>query len=153
MLAAEVDDFDRIPNDVVLADRLEPKRLHAQRPLADLTVPEKEAGRERLAFDLGPPGRVDQEAEHVLLTGVQASAASRCLLGRLEIDGELLQECDQIGVKQARIARAVQRPQTVTLREELDRLVAARQRLDKDPLCSLRREPIDGLLADPREPS
>ena len=66
-LRRELDHLDGIPDDVVLADRLEPEGLDAERAPADLGVPDEEAGGEGLAVDLGPAGGVDEEAEHVLL--------------------------------------------------------------------------------------
>ena len=71
VLAGELDHLGRVPDDVVLADRLEPEGRDADRALADLAVPDEEAGGERLAVDLGPAGRVDEEAEHVLLAGIE----------------------------------------------------------------------------------
>jgi hypothetical protein len=62
VLSRELDDFDRIPDDVIATDRLEPKSLNAERSASDFGVPNEKAGRERLAVDLGPASRIDQSS-------------------------------------------------------------------------------------------
>jgi len=52
VLAAELGDVARIPDDVIAADLLEPERLNADRAAADLAVPDEEARCEGLAVDL-----------------------------------------------------------------------------------------------------
>ena len=90
VLAGEVHHFDGIPDDVVLAHGLEPERLDADGAAADLAVPHEESRGEGLAADVRPAGRVDEEAEHVLLPSVQPGCAVEAFLRRLEIYGELL---------------------------------------------------------------
>ena len=75
VLAGELDDLGRVPDDVVLAHRLEPEGRDADGALPDLAVPDEEARGERLAVDLGPAGRVDEEAEEVLLPAVEPRPA------------------------------------------------------------------------------
>ena len=72
VLAGEFDDFGCIPDDVVLADGLKPKRLDADRTLADFRIPDKEAGREGLAFNLCPAVRINQKAEQILLSSIES---------------------------------------------------------------------------------
>lgn len=45
VLPAELDDFDRIPNDVILAYLLKSERLHAERTPPDFAVPNEKARR------------------------------------------------------------------------------------------------------------
>jgi hypothetical protein len=74
---------------VVLAHGLKPKRLNADGPLADLAVPDEESWGELLPADLRPAQRVDEKAEHVLLTAVESRRAVESLLRRLEVRCEL----------------------------------------------------------------
>ena len=104
VLAGELDDLNRVPDDVVLADCLKPEGLDAERAFADFAVPDEEAGREDLALDLGLAGRVNEEDQHVLLAGVEPGAAGFVLaaegspLGRLEVGGELRKHGENVGV-------------------------------------------------------
>ena len=114
MLAAELHDFDRIPDDVVLADGLEPERLDAQRSPPDFRVPEEEARGERFAADLCPSGRIDEEGEHVLLSAVQSRSSVEALLRGLESVGRLQHDVQQFGIMQPRIAGPVDGAGVVT---------------------------------------
>ena len=71
-LRAELGHFGRIPDDVILAHLLKPERLTTERAFADLAVPDKEAGSERLAVDLRPTLRVDQKREQILLAAIES---------------------------------------------------------------------------------
>ena len=75
VLAAEVHDLDRVPDDVVLTHGLEPERLHTDGAFADFRVPHEETRCERFAVDFSPAGRVDEEAAHVLLAAIQTRSA------------------------------------------------------------------------------
>ena len=129
VLAGELDDLGRVPDDVVLADRLEPEGLDAEAPAADLRVPDEEAGRKRLAFDLGPAGRVDQEGEQVLFAAVEPRRPAAPFLGRLEVGGELRDDTQQVGVPEPGVAHPVQRPDGLARGEQLDRFAGGRERL------------------------
>ena len=110
VLAAELDHLDGIPDDVVLAQTAWNQNVSMPtRAAADLRVPEEEPGGERLAADLGPAGRVDEEAEHVLLPAVQAGRPVEALGRGLEVVGELLDHGQQVGVVQPRVAGRVDR--------------------------------------------
>src|SRR5262249_9792322 len=142
-----LDDFDSIPDDVVLADLLEPERLDAERPFADLTVPDEETGGEGLPADLGPAIGVDEKAEQVRLPGIQPSAAVHTLGWRLKVAGGLANHVQQVRVKQTRVAHAVNGPDDLILCEHLERLVALGQGLVKDAQGRLPRQAVHGVLA------
>ena len=80
---------------------------------ADFRVPQEEPRGERLAVDLSPAGRIDEEAEHVLLSAVQAGRPVEALGRRLEIGGDLLDHVQQVGVVQPRVAGRVDRAEVV----------------------------------------
>ena len=108
MLAGEIDDFHRIPHDVILTNSLEPECLHTDGAATDFRVPKKESWRECLAFDLGPAGRVDEENEHVLLTAVQAARPIHPRLRRLKVRRKLFHDRQQIQVMEPGVARSVE---------------------------------------------
>ena len=122
-------------------------------PPADLRIPEEEPGGERLAADVRPAGRVDEEAEHVLLPAVEARAAVEALRRRLEAIGTVEHDVQQFGVVQPSVAGAVDRPGLVADGEDLQGLVAPRQRLGEHAGGRVRREPVDGLLGDAGQPA
>jgi len=169
VLATELDDLGRVPDDVILADRLKPECLRADRPLADLRVPDEETRSEGLALDLGPSGRVDQEAEHVLLAAIQTRrrrglgirnerdvvvgdlrlvSADVGRLWRHEVRRELANHREQVGVVQPGVARPVNRPHGLTCGEGLQRLRALGQRLTEHTADRVRRELVERVLAD-----
>ena len=129
-------------------DRLEPEGRDADRALADLGVPDEEAGGERLAVDLGPAGGVDEEAEQVLLPAVEPARPRRpaASLRRLEVGRELAEHRHEVRVVEPRVVRAVDRADEVVLGEELERLVARGEGLLEHAAGRLRREPVHGLL-------
>ena len=51
VFSLQVEDFDRIPNNMVLTNLLKPKRLDADRSASDFRVPDEETRREALAFE------------------------------------------------------------------------------------------------------
>src|SRR5262249_17075445 len=129
VLASELDDLNRVPDDVVGTDGLEPKDLDADRPLADLAVPEGEARGKRLAADLGPPGGVDEEAEHVLLPAVEPGASAGSLLRRLEVRGEFAKHGYEVGVVEPGVAHPVDGAYEPVLGEKLEGFRALGKRL------------------------
>ena len=136
---------------MVLANRLKPERLDADRAAADLRVPDEEPRSEGLAADVGPAGRVDEEAEHVLLPAVQAGRPVEALGRGLKFDGELLHHGQQVGVVEPRVAGGVDRAELLALGEQLQGLVAPRQGFAEDPCRRIGRKPIDGLLGHARQ--
>ena len=56
VLAAELYDLDRVPNDVILADGLKPEHLDAKRAAPDLRVPDRNPRGKSLTGDLRPAG-------------------------------------------------------------------------------------------------
>ena len=88
MLPRIVDDFNGIPDDVILAHCLEPECLNADRSAADFAIPEKESWSEGFAVDLRPSGRVNEKAEQILLSAIEPSRAVHALLRRLKVDRE-----------------------------------------------------------------
>jgi hypothetical protein len=66
VIVLHLNHFDGIPNDVVLADMLEPKSLDADTASSNFGVPHKEAGGKTLAADFHPSVRVDAEIATVL---------------------------------------------------------------------------------------
>ena len=132
VLAGELDDFHRVPHDVVLANRLIPKRLDAQRTAADFGIPDKESRRKRLAVDLGPARGVDEETEHVLFSTVQAGPAVEALWRRLKIRGEFLHHGQHIAVIQSGVAGRMDRAELLALGQQLQRLLASRQGFRED---------------------
>src|SRR5262245_39455143 len=107
MLARKLDDLDRVPHKVVLANCLEPKSLDAERAASHFRIPDEHARRKGLAFDLRPAERVDQEAEHVLLATIQPGLAAYSGLRRLEVGGKVEKHGEQLVVPQPRVADAV----------------------------------------------
>src|SRR5258707_100509 len=82
------------------ADSLEPEGSTADAAAPDLAVPEEHSWRERFAFDLAPAGGVDEEHEHVLLSAVQARAATGRRLGRGEVSREFANHVQDVDVPQ-----------------------------------------------------
>ena len=143
----KLDDLGRVPHDVVRTDRLEPEGLDADAAAADLRIPDEHAGGEGLAADLGPAGRVDEEAEHVLLPAVQAGRPVEAFRRGLEADGEFLDHGQQVGVEKPRVAGGVDRAELAALGEQLQglRVPAAGSRRTRGTAVS-GREAIDGVL-------
>ena len=116
VLAAEVHDLDRVPDDMILTHGLEPKRLYADGAFADFRVPHKETRCKRLAVDLCPPGRIDEEAEHVMLPAIQAGSAFGVATGiagclrPYEVRGEHADHREQVRVVQPGVARPTVSP-------------------------------------------
>src|SRR5262249_33490664 len=132
VLPCELDDLGRVPDDVVLAHGLKPEGRDADRALPHLRVPDEEPGGEGLATDLAPAGRVHEEAEHVLLAGVEPCPAVYANRRRLEIDRELLEHRDHLGVVEPGVARAVEASKPPLFGEELNWLCGSRNRLAKN---------------------
>ena len=153
MLPGELHDFGCIPHDMVRTNLLKPKCGNAHRPATDLGVPQVEPWGKRLAVDFGPSAGVDHETEHVLFPGIQPGAAVDSFGRSLEINGVLLDHAQQVGVVQPGVARAVDRPKLVVRREQLQGLIAPRQRLGKRPGRRVRAEPIDRLLGNTGQPT
>src|SRR5262249_41923049 len=131
VLAGELDDLRGIPHDMILANLLEPERRDADRRLADLRVPDEEAGRKCLAVNLRPACRIDEEAEEILLPGVEAGGAVESLRRRLEVHRELAEHRDEIDAPEARVGDAVDGANRILRREDLEGLAATRQRLSQ----------------------
>src|SRR5262249_52879861 len=95
-----------------------------------------------------------EEAEHVLLAGVDSRRSIHPLLRRLKIDSEVLQNCDQIGVVNARVTGSVNRAQRLPLGVELKRFIAAaRKGFAEDASCRVWRQVIDRVLVDAGKPA
>lgn len=108
---------------MICAHRLEPERLNADRPSADLAVPEEESRRERLAVDLRPAQRVNEKHEHVLLAAVQARAVVELgLLRRLEIRRKFPNDIQEVEVVQACVACTMDGPKCPVETEHLSGL-------------------------------
>ena len=148
VLAFELAHFHRIPDNVVLADCLEPKRLDTDRTPADFAVPQEEARRERLAADFGPAERVDQKTEHVLFAAVEAGPAGDGGLRRLEVERRIADHLQQVGIPEPRVGDAMHAANQVAGMQQLQWLVAGRQRLAQSETGRLGRQPIERLLVD-----
>ena len=109
MLAGELHDFRGVPDDVVLANCLEPEGFDADAAGAHLRVPEEEPGSERLAVDFGPAGGIDEEAEHVLLATIEPRCPVETSRRRLEVAGNFVDHVQQLGVMQPGVAGGVDR--------------------------------------------
>src|SRR5262249_36861809 len=116
VLAGELDHLAGVPDDVILTHGLEPECLDAERALADFGVPDKEAGGEGLAVDLGPAGGVDEKDKEVLFAGVEAGAAGHGLLRRLEVGSELLEHGQEVAVVEPGVSDAVDGADSFALR-------------------------------------
>jgi hypothetical protein len=136
VLARVVHNLDGVPDDVILADSLEPECLHAHRAAADLRIPQKEPRRKRFAADLRPAERIDQETEHVLFPAVQPGSTlfvgAAGLLRWLKIRRELANHRQQIDVVQPSVTCAVDRSYERIRGVELQRLRARCQCLVED---------------------
>ena len=118
---------------MVCTNLLKPERGDADRPATNFGIPQVESGSKRLAIDLGPSAGVDHETEHVLFPGIQPSAAVESFGRSLEINGELPNHAEQIGVVQPGITRAMDRPKLVVRGEQLQGLIAPGQRPRRTP--------------------
>jgi hypothetical protein len=83
MPAGDLQDFCRVPDNVVGTYNLKPERANSHGPPADLAVPDKEPWGEGLVADVDPACRVDQETEHVLFPGIQPGGAVVSFHGEL----------------------------------------------------------------------
>lgn len=151
VLPAVVDNVDRVPDDVILTHRLEPERLDTDRAPSDLGVPQEEPRCEGLVLDLGPAGRVDQKAEHVLLSAVEPGPLSYPALRRLEVRREFSHDGEKIEVVEAGVVDPVDGPYRRVTSEHLERLFAARERLVKCLGGCLGAQPIERVLGDSRQ--
>lgn len=132
VLSGELGDFYCIPHDVVLADGLKPKRLDSYGALANLRIPQEEAGSEGLPVDLGPPQWVDQEDEHILFPTVEAAGTSIGILGGLEFHRKRIYQSQEVRIEEAGVGSPVDRPQTVTFGEKLERFAPRRKGIQQD---------------------
>ena len=149
VLARKLNDFCRVPNDVVLTDFLKPERLDAHRSTTDLGVPQEESGGECLAVDFRPTSGVDQEGEHVLLAAVQSgTCVVHRLLRRSEVRCEFLNDVKQVSVPQSRVGYSMNGADLIVVRQQLQRLLRCRQRFFQCLACCLVAQSIDRVLAD-----
>ena len=96
--------------------------------LPDLGVPDVEARGERLAVDLGPAGRVDEEAEQVLLPAVEPGPPPRrryASCGGRKSIANSRSMVSEVRVVEPRVGMPVDGADQVVLGEELERLVPA----------------------------
>ena len=147
----KLDDLRRVPHDVVRTDRLEPESLDADAAAADLGIPDEHAGGEGLAADLGPAGRVDEEAEHVLLASVQAGRPVEAFRRGLETNGEFLDHGQQIGVEKPGVAGGVDRAELAAEGEQLQGLRSLRKGFAEHAGRGVGRKAIDGVLGHARQ--
>ena len=94
------------------------------------------------------PAGIDQEAEHVLLATIQSRAAGDGFLRWTEVRREFVDQVQQVGIVEPGVAGRMNRTNLSITQQQLQRLVAHRKRLVKEPLRRIRAEPIDGLLGD-----
>lgn len=151
VLPFELHDFNRIPHDVVLADTLEPECLNADRPLANFAIPDEEAWCELLVANLGPAGRVNQEAEQILLSAVESGGSTHAGGRRLELGGRVGDHFQQVRIPQPAVGHAMQGADDRPIRQQLQRLVATWQRLAEGLSGRLGRKPVHRVAADATE--
>lgn len=144
---------DRVPDNVILADRLKPETLDADRPAPHLGIPKKESWGEGFVTNLYPTRGIDQEAEHVLLAAVQASPAVFGHLGRGKAGGLVPDGIEQVRVVEPPVAYAVNRAQGLVPREGLNRPAGSRQRFRQYLACRVCGQPVDRILRDFRHPA
>jgi AAA domain-containing protein/TrwC relaxase len=151
VLPLQVEHFDCVPNNMVLANLPEPKRLDADCPPPDFRVPNEEAGCEILAIDVDPARRVNQETEHVLLAAVQACRPVEPLGRSIKAVRRVKHGVEHLRVVKSRVTAAVNRTHLRIDRVNLKRFVASRQSLLEDLRSRIRRQAIDRSFLDARQ--
>src|SRR5205823_12224903 len=100
---------------------------------SDLGVPDENTGRERLAPDLRPALRVDEEGEHVLLATVESRAAVEGLGRWPEVDRELADHRQEVDVPEPGVVRPVDRADAASLGQDLGGPALGGQGLRESP--------------------
>lgn len=151
VLTSKLGNFDGVPDDMVLANGLEPERLDANRAATNFGIPDKEPRSKGFAIDLGPTRWVDKKAEHILLTAVQSCSAVTAFLRRLEVRGKFLDNRKELRIPKPRVADSVYGAHRIVRSQQLNRLVRCGNRLTEHSTCRLMGNPVEGISANSRQ--
>jgi len=70
-----LNDLDRIPNDVIGTNTLEPERFDTDGSTSNFGIPNEETGRKLFATNFDPSRVINQEGKHFLLSGIESGSS------------------------------------------------------------------------------
>ena len=151
MLSGKLRHVRSIPDDVILANGLEPKRLNTYRTLTNLAVPEKESRGKGLSLDFGPTRGINQEDKHILFPAVQPGSRPHTFLRRLKIHCEFVHGVEEVRVIEAGICGPMNGAKVISLGEKLKRLGPTGEGIHEDVYSRFRAHLVDCARAHLRD--